>query len=102
MKLIKKLCEMIEDEIDGAEEYVELSLKLKDEDPTLARSFFNLSLQEMEHMNILHSAVVGLIESYRSEHGEPPASMQAVYDYLHERHIERAGKVKALQSLYKN
>ena len=102
MKLIRKLCDMIEDEIDGAEEYIELSLKLKDEDPTLARSFFNLSLQEMEHMSILHNAVVGVIEKYREEHGEPPAAMQAVYDYVHEKHIDRAGKVKALQSLYKN
>ena len=92
---------MIEDEIEGAQEYVELAIKLKDEDPVLSRTFFNLSTQEMEHMGILHDAVVTIIEKYRRATGDPPPAMQAVYDYLHEKHISKAGEVKALQSMYK-
>lgn len=101
MKLIKKISKMIEDEIEGAECYVKMALKHKEDRPELAKMFYSLSMDEMEHMNKLHSAVVEIIEEYRKEHGEPPAPMMAVYDYLHEKHISDAADVKTMQAMYK-
>lgn len=101
MELIKKLSTMIEGEIEDAEKYAKCALKYKDERPTLSRLFYSLAQEEMDHMNRLHGAVVEIINDYRSENGEPPAPMQAVYDYLHERQIEEAAEVKHYLDMYK-
>lgn len=101
MKLIKTIGEMVEDELEGAEHYAKEALMYRESHPLTARVFYEISLQEMNHVNMLHGEVVKLIEAYRKEHGEPPAAMTAVYDYLHKRHIEEAKEVKLYQSQYR-
>lgn len=101
MKIIEKLSDMIEEELEGAEDYAKGALKYKEEYPTLARVFHEISTEEMRHVEMLHSEVVALIDKHRREKGDPPASMLAVYNYLHEKHIEHANKVKMYQGQYK-
>ena len=101
MELIKKLFEMIEEEIEGAEEYAKCALKYKESNQELAQTFYTMSAEEMQHVDKLHKQVVRIIEMYRKEHGDPPAAMQAVYDYVHERQIERANKVTMMQAQFK-
>lgn len=100
MKLIKRLSDMIEDELEGAHDYAKAALELKDTQPDLARALYNISAQEMDHMNILHQQVVDQINEYKKTRGDPPEAMMAVYDYLHAKHIDEAAEVKALQTLF--
>ena len=92
---------MIEDEIDGAEEYAKMALKLKDERPQLAQTFHNLASEELRHVDILHDEVVRVINDYRNAGNEVPADMQAVYDYIHQKQIDHVHDVKMYLEQYK-
>ena len=101
MKVIEKLSERIEEELKDAECYAKWALKYRDDYPELARVANNLSAQELDHMNSLHSVATQIIDQYRRMNGEPPAEMQAVYDYLHRKQIDKAAEVGVLRSMYK-
>lgn len=102
MKIIKELSEMIEEELEGAENYAECALKHKVDNPALADVFYEISTQEMRHVNMLHDEVAKLIKNHRDEHGEPPAAMMVIYEWEHKRQIDKANKVKILQSQYRD
>ena len=101
MKIIKILSNKITEETCDAKSYAKLALQYKEEYPELSRTFYNLSTQEMDHMNKLHVEVTEIIRKYREQNGEPPADMMAVYEYLHDEQIDKAAEVKTLQTMYK-
>lgn len=100
MKEIKKISEQIDEELQDAEKYLRCAYKYKNDNPTLADVYYNLSLQEMNHVDMLHEAGVKLINEY-SAANPIPEGMKAIYDYLHEKHIKWASKIKAKQEQYK-
>lgn len=101
MKLIEKLSEMIEEEVEGACHYAKQALKHKEDDPELARTFYEIAGVELQHVSMLHAQVTRIIEHHRREHGEPPAAMAAVYNYLHEKQIEKVGEVKHYLAMFR-
>lgn len=102
MKIIQKLSDMIEDEIEGAMCYAKKANEWKGEHQKLANALYELSQEELGHIMRLHDEVVRLIEEYRREKGEPPAAMLAVYEYLHKKHIEKVQEIKNYQNIYKD
>lgn len=102
MIVIKEIIGQMEDELNGASEYIEKAMKYKDTDKALADLYYNMSLAEKKHHDDLHAQVVRMIQTYRSQHGEPPKEMQAIYDWEHEKDIARMRDVKAMQDMYKS
>ena len=101
MKLIKELEEMIEDEIHDIKHYAKKATELKETHPGLAQALYTISTQEDSHQAALHAEVVKLIEEYRKTHGKPPEAMMAIYEYIHERHIEKLEEARRYQEMYK-
>ena len=101
MKIIKCLSGKIEEELHDAQAYIDLAMRWKQDDPPTAELFYELSNEEMNHMERLHKRVAELITEYRNSNGDPPKEMMILYDYLHEKHIGEAPEIKVKQGLYK-
>lgn len=101
MKLIEKLEHQIDEEVEGAEGYAKCALAEKEEHPDLAEMYYELASDELGHVKVLHNQIVKLIRDYRAEHGEPPASMLAVYDYLHQKQIDKVTNVQTMLNTYR-
>lgn len=102
MKLIKKLEELVEDEIHDVKKYAKMAAEVKAEYPSLAQVLYTISTQEDTHQAAIHTEVVKIIEDYRKKHGEPPATMMAVYEYVHQKRIDNLAEARRYQDVYKN
>lgn len=102
MKLISELEDRIEEEINDVKFYAKLAAKVKPDHPNLAHVLYTISTQEEAHQAALHGEVVKIIEDYRRTHGDPPAAMMAVYEHVHNKHIERLAEARRYQEIYKN
>ena len=100
MTVIKCLSEDIEATMDMAEDNIKQAIMYKNDYPIAAKSFYTKSVSLMDSIKPQHDAVVTLIENYKKEKGEPPAPMMAIYNYMHERHINKAAAIKNLQEMY--
>ena len=101
MKIIHDLEELIEEEIHDVKKYAKMAAKLKPEYPGLAQVLYNLSTQEDSHQAALHAEVAKIIDAYKKSHGAPPVEMQAVYDFIHKKHIDQLAEARRYQDVYK-
>lgn len=101
MKDIEKVSDMIECEIEKAEDYMECAFYFKETRPQLADAIYKIAGNKINDMNLLHEQVVKIIEEYREANGEPPESMKILYDILHRKHINNVAAVKGMMALYK-
>lgn len=96
MKIIAKIIDFIDDELEGAENYAKCAVEHKAEHPKLAAKLNELAQVEMGHVKQLHSEVVRLIENYRATNGEPPKEMLAIYNYEHKKQISRIAIIRQM------
>lgn len=102
MKVIQEIEDHIEKELHCSKKYIKCALNYKGANDPLANLYYQLSTNAMANVNKLHEMVVSIIEAYRKEHGEPPAEMLAVYNYLHNKEIDKAKDIKMMWEMYKS
>lgn len=99
MKEIKHLAEEIGEELNDAEKYAREAARLSDSCPADAAVYADLSRQELGHADKLHEMATRRIEKKRESGAEVPPGMQAIWDWEHEKMLDRAAHVKSLLSM---
>lgn len=99
MKEIKWLAENIEKELRDAEEYARAAHYYKEKDKELSRCCSSLAEEEIKHSDILHRQAVRIIQEYRDSGREIPTSMQAIWDWEHEKMIDHTSRVRHMLAM---
>jgi len=100
MRKIAEIVEHIREEVHDAEKYAKKAILVKEEDRQMGDVYIFLAKSELEHMEKLHTMVVRIIQAYRSEKGAPPEYMMMVWNWEHERIVEKVTGVKTLIDMY--
>ena len=100
MRIIKKLTELIDEELNDAEKYARLALSHQDDYPDVALMFHTLSGEELRHMNMLHDAVTRLIAKHKDDTDPRTEGMRIAHNILHEQAIEKEKGVRILLDMY--
>lgn len=101
MKEMKEVIRNIYDELEDAEKYAKASVRVKTAQPELASVYYRLANEEMGHMETLYKQAAEMIEAVKRTGREVPASMQAVWDWEHEKMMNETADVKRLLEMYK-
>lgn len=101
MKKIKCLVEDIGEELESAEHYAKLALQYKQDDKVLAESYAKMAEAELGHVDALHAQAARLIKEQKAAGTQAPASMQAVWDWEHEKMVDHVARIKTMLSMYR-
>ena len=95
MKRIKKLVSKIDEELRGAEHYMEKAIEYKmDGENDMYKKFSQMASEELGHAMTIHDIAVKEIEKVQSVI-TPPADMREKWELAHADYIERAAKIKS-------
>ena len=95
---MKCIQDQMEEELEGACNYIDCAYAWKDEDREWADMYHNMAKQEMAHMEALHTMAVKEIKKVQGS--EDYEVMKRIYNYLHERMMMKADKINRKISEY--
>jgi hypothetical protein len=101
MKILKDLIEKANDTMEEIEWYAEKAHHLRAEHKSLADAYIKIAEMHVTIYNLLHEKMVMLIEEQKNKGVQVPVSMQAIWDYEHEKLIKEFAEAKYLIEEYK-
>lgn len=100
MKKIKEYIDTINDEIEGAKDYIEKALwyKAKGDNNRYAK-YRELSLAETNHAMVIHQFAAEDIEALEKVYPDVPEEMQDAWDKAHNEYVEKIAWIKQMQNM---
>ena len=100
MKKIKEYVDKINDEIEGAKEYIEKALwyKAKNDNNRYVK-YKEMSIQELGHAMTIHQFAAEDIEELKRVFPDVPEAMQDVWDKSHNEYVEKVAWIKQMQNM---
>lgn len=100
-KIIRDVSRDIKCKVSNADRDIRKAIERKEEYPSLATTYYNFSINELNEAIELHEEVVGFIEQYRNENGEPPKTMLELWEFEHNNIMSDVADIKILQEHYR-
>lgn len=101
MKELKEVIVDITEILDCAEMYAKEAVKHKSQCPDLSEVYARIAQDDLIHVGLLHKSVVEMIGSKKRAGVAVPESIQAVWDFEHDRFIDKEADVRRLLAMYK-
>lgn len=100
MKKIKDYVEKINEEIDGAKEYIEKALWYKAKgDANRYTKYKEMSIQELGHAMTVHQFASEDIVELKKVYPDFPEEMQDAWDKAHNEYVEKVAWIKQMQTM---
>lgn len=101
MRIIKKMADYMEDELDGCIEYAKDALEYQYTRAALSKNFYQMAQAEYGHYQLLHESVVKLIEEIKQQGKNYPQKMLDKWESQHRKFIEKAEEAQMYLNMYK-
>lgn len=99
MKMIKKLVDCLDEELEGAQMYAEKYVERKANDDTKwAARFKAMAEDEIRHSTQIHELIVEEIEKLKKIY-TPPQEMLDKWDHEHVKYVDSAAWIKQMLAL---
>ena len=100
MKKIKDYIEKMNDEIDGAKEYIEKALWYKAKNDTNRYTKYKeMSIQELGHAMIIHQFASEDIAELERVYPDIPEEMQDKWNKAHNEYVDKVAWIKQMQNM---
>lgn len=101
MDTIKKLLDLINDELEDAMTYAEKAVKCKATHPDMAEMFFSLSMDELKHKNMLQNHLQKAVKECAEDCPEKAEAVNMLYDFELDRNISWENSIRQYQAMYR-
>lgn len=96
MRLIEKLVDNIDEELESAHEYAERYIYEKSRNNTsMASRYRDMAAQELEHALVIHNQAVEEIEKIKQVY-KAPAEMEKKWEQSHSEYVDAMARIKTM------
>lgn len=103
--IIKEVAKKIRCELDVAEDYIDSALEHMDKYYDLSARYYEITTDELEHVNELHKEVIKLIsehEKIKDVSDDTLKIMKSIWEFEHSDFIDRVAMIQTKMKLFED